>query len=54
LNAKKLKKLRRAARMATVGAPYRLFVAAKPGSRVARVHPQTTRGIYLALKRTES
>jgi hypothetical protein len=53
MNEKKAKRLRKFVMMATAGKPGVAYVPAKPGSGIVRVHPQTTRGLYLALKRTE-
>ena len=53
MNAKKAKALRRVVRDATIGAPSRALVRARPGARTLCVHPKSTRGVYLALKRTE-
>lgn len=51
MNAKKAKKLRKAAEIQTVGKPYRLYTSARPGADIGMVHPETTRGTYKRLKK---
>lgn len=47
MNAKRSKALRRLARMATIGKPFGRYVRGRNG---VQNDPQSTRGVYLALK----
>lgn len=50
MNDKLCKRLRKAARMATIGKPERFYVRANSRGQI-RLHPESTRGLYRQFKK---